>query len=870
LTASPLTGLLPAHIGVPAPRQPVGGVSTALPKSGHDYATRGRTSADGRHLLRDGRPFRARGVTYGGFAPRSDGAEFPEPGQLRRDLTAMAALGFNAVRTYTLPPVDLLDTAAEVGLVVHAGLHYNDWRAVAGTGRRIHRTVLAAGLAAVEQAAERLAGRAEVLAVSVGNEVPADLVRLHGAVAVERTLGRLVDELHAADDGLLVSYGTYPSTEYLQVPELDLVTANVFLADPAALQRYLRHLAVAVGDLPLLVGELGIQLSSAAAADDSREADEAYQADQADQAGALQMQLDVVDETGVAGAFVFSWTDDWVVGGEQVTAWRFGLTDTARRPRIAAAAAGSWAQRSLRAVREDWPRVSVVVCAYNEASNLEVCLDSLMQVDYPELEVVVVDDGSTDETLNIARRFPFHVLAVPHAGLSVARNAGTRECNGEIVAFLDADAACHPEWPYHLALSMEDDGVAATGGPNLPRPDAGLVERAVHASPGNPVEVLSKPDRAEHLAGCNCAVRRDLLLACGGFQADFTSAGDDVDLFWRLLDSGNGVGFSPAAQVRHARRATVRKYLRQQRGYGRAERMVSGRHPHRFNRSGQAVWAGSLYGGPASAFGHRRSEVDYGPSGTAAYQPALARGTTRPLDRIPALLPGLAAVAVGALLVGLLVPAALLLAAAAGATIAGYAAIVAAGTNVGRHEGSGTRLRLLAGLLHVLQPLARARGRRSSRPLPPLGLPVVAAGDRVGWVDAQHVVLAGLGCRVRRGGVTDRHDLVVAVGWLLRARLTTGLRWGAAPVLGLRWRPGPAAPVIAAVAGVTALAACTAPRSAGLTQAWLVIALVVVLTAVLGGVEMLVLRTRISRAAGSTAPHTPRRAASVSADGQAQ
>jgi len=736
LTASPLTGLPPAHLGVSAPRQAVAGVSTALPTSRHDYATRGRTSTDGRHLLRDGRPFRARGVTYGGFAPRSDGAEFPEPAPLRRDLTAMAALGFNAVRTYTLPPVDLLDAAAELGLVVHAGLHYSDWRAVAGTGRRVHRKVLDAGLAAVEQAAQRLAGRFEVLAVSVGNEVPADLVRLHGASAVERTLGRLVDELHAVDDGLLISYGTYPSTEYLQVPGLDLVTANVFLSDPAALSRYLRHLAVAVGDLPLLVGELGIQLAPAAAGV-SRETEQAH---------ALQTQLDVVDETGVAGAFVFSWTDDWVVGGEQVSAWKFGLTDAARRPRSAAATAGAWARRSLRSVREDWPRVSVVVCAYNEAANLEACLASLAKVDYPDLEVVVVDDGSTDATLDIARRFPFRVLPVPHAGLSVARNAGTRACTGEIVAFLDADAACHPEWPHHLALSMADDGVCAAGGPNLPRPTAGLVERAVDASPGNPVEVLNAPDRAEHLAGCNCAVRRDLLLACGGFQADFTAAGDDVDLFWRLLDAGNGVAFSPAAQVRHARRATVRGYLRQQRGYGRAERMVSGRHPHRFNRSGQAVWAGSLYGGPASAFGHRRGEVDYGPSGTAAYQPVRARSTMRALDRLPGLLPALAAGTVAALAIGLLVPAVLLLAAAGAVTIAaGYVAIVAVGTNVGRREGSGTRLRLLVGLLHVLQPLARARGRRSSRPLPGLGLPVVAAGDRVGWVDAQHVVLAGLG-----------------------------------------------------------------------------------------------------------------------------
>ncbi len=114
-----------------------------------------------------------------------------------------------------------------------------------------------------------------------------------------------------------------------------------------------------------------------------------------------------------------------------------------------------------------------------------------------------------------------------------------------------------------------------------------------------------------------------------------------------------------------------------------------------------------------------------------------------------------------------------------------------------------------------------------------------------------------LGCRVRRGGGTDRHDLAVAVGWLLTARLTTGLRWGAAPVLGLRWRLGPAAPVVGGLTAVTALGALAVP-SVDLTRGLLVVALVLSLTVALGGVELLLLRSRIARAAGSTAPATPR------------
>ena len=199
-----------------------------------------------------------------------------------------------------------------------------------------------------------------------------------------------------------------------------------------------------------------------------------------------------------------------------------------------------------------------------------------MATDYPSLEVIVCDDGSTDSTVELARRYPFEVLALPFIGLSAARNAALAEATGDIVASLDADAACHPDWPYHLALSMEDEGISATGGPNLPFPGAGFIERAVALSPGAPAEVLLTDTRAEHVPGCNMAFRKKDLEAVGAFNPEFTSAGDDVDVCWKILDSGREIGFTPAAQVIHRRRDTVRGYLRQQRGYGRAGKGAGG------------------------------------------------------------------------------------------------------------------------------------------------------------------------------------------------------------------------------------------------------------------------------------------------------
>jgi hypothetical protein len=387
---------------------------------------------DGRHLSVDGSPWRLKAVTYGSFLPRSgDGAAFPEPARVRGDLATAAAAGFNTVRTYTLPPADLLDAAEESGLRLLVGLHYDDWRMVDGTSRRASDRVRDAGRRAVDEALVALDGRHCVAAVVVGNEVPGDLVRVHGVRRVERVLADLVARVHSGAPDLLATYANYPTTEYLRVEGQDLACFNVFLDDPDALRRYLQHLAVRT-DLPLVVSELGVD---AARTDPHRQGEE------------LRAQLDVVDEVGCAGAAVFSLTDEWGVGGFPVEGWQFGLQDRLRAPRPAFAVAAGWAVRPLRALRASWPRLTVVVCAYQEQERLGRCLASLAALDYPDLEVIVCDDGSTDGTRDIARSYPFRLLELEHGGLSAARNAGTAAATGEIIAFLDADAACHPDWP---------------------------------------------------------------------------------------------------------------------------------------------------------------------------------------------------------------------------------------------------------------------------------------------------------------------------------------------------------------------------------------------------------------------------------------
>jgi hypothetical protein len=132
--------------------------------------------------------------------------------------------------------------------------------------------------------------------------------------------------------------------------------------------------------------------------------------------------------------------------------------------------------------------------------------------------------------------------------------------------------------------------------------------------------VLLNDDVAEHIPGCNMAFRKSALEEIHGFDPLYTSAGDDVDLCWRLQNAGYAIGFSPVAVVWHFRRHTVRAYLKQQMGYGKAEALLFFKHPFRFNLLGQSRWLGRIYGGVATSLFARGPVIYYGAFGRGLFQ----------------------------------------------------------------------------------------------------------------------------------------------------------------------------------------------------------------------------------------------------------
>jgi glycosyltransferase involved in cell wall biosynthesis len=574
-----------------------------------------RVRADGKFFRLGDRRFRFSGVTYGTFRPRdNDGARFPDRSTVKLDFESMREQGVTVVRTYTAPPDDVVETAADFDLRLLAGVFYPDWRYLLSGGRREMRRVAREAEVEVRRHAQRLAGEPAVLGLCLGNEVPADVLRWYGSRKVASALGRLVEVVREVDPDMLVTYANYPTAEYLTVPGLDFLTYNVFLERKNDFRRYLTRLHHLAGDRPLVLGEVGLDAGSdLGAAGEQRQAE------------VVDWLLSTALERGVAGTCVFSWTDEWHVGDAEVEGWSFGLTRRDRSPRPALDVVRRWSQASPRDLRDVWPSLSVVVCAYNAAATLQECLTHVCALDYPDLEVLVVDDGSTDATADIAARHPrARLVSVPHAGLSAARNSGLAAARGRIVAYLDADAYPPPEWPYYLVLGFDAADVAAAGGPNFPPSADGLGAEMVARAPGGPVHVLYADDRAEHVPGCNMAFWRHALEEVGGFDPIYTAAGDDVDVCWKVLDRGYSIGFHPAAFVWHHRRPGIGAYLRQQRGYGRSEALVEQRHPDRFTSLGTARWRGRIYNSLVP--GPFRPRVYRGLYGAASYQSVYGAG----------------------------------------------------------------------------------------------------------------------------------------------------------------------------------------------------------------------------------------------------
>tara|TARA_Y100001934_G_scaffold243661_1_gene300464 strand:+ start:1801 stop:4479 length:2679 start_codon:yes stop_codon:yes gene_type:complete len=535
-----------------------------------------RVTIDGKFFRLGEKKFYVKGLTYGPFAPNAAGDPFPEKEQAERDFEQIVSLGANVLRVYNVPPVWLLDLGLKHELRFLIDVPWWQTGCFLDT-KKTHDDARSAVRNAVKTAGDHEA----VFAFSVANEIAPDIVRWHGEEEVGQFIDELVDVAKGVNSNCLVTFGNFPPTEYLSASRVDFVMFNVYLHQQKSYEQYLSHLQMIADTRPLLLGEVGI--------DSQSEGDEA-------KAEILAWQIESAFRGGLTGICVFSYTDEWHRNDGPVTDWSFGLVDKERKPKPAYHVVkdmfGVAPYFELHAV----PKVSVVVATYNGSRTLKKCLQSLEQLNYPDYEVIVVDDGSTDTVPEVAKAFPYaRYIRQENLGLSVARNTGMESATGEIVAYTDDDCRADEDWLYYLVGDLANSDFKAMGGHNFLPPDDSPIAAVVMASPGGPIHVMLTEREAEHIPGCNMAFYKSVLEEIGGFDPIFRKAGDDVDICWRLQQAGHKIGFNSSGFVWHYRRATVVAYLKQQSGYGEAEVLLMRRHPDYFNAWGGGHWRGRIY-----------------------------------------------------------------------------------------------------------------------------------------------------------------------------------------------------------------------------------------------------------------------------------
>ena len=244
------------------------------------------------------------------------------------------------------------------------------------------------------------------------------------------------------------------------------------------------------------------------------------------------------------------------------------------------------------------PSVSVIIPVRDRAEELSECLASVFAQEYPRelMEVIVVDDGSTDDTPEVARRFPCMLLSNTFSrGQSYCRNMGAREASGEILAFLDSDCVAERTWLKELVIWFVWDPIGVVGG----YVDGYFTKTAIDryeqaASPLNigKRQLIGSDDSSTfYVPTCNLLARKKVFEETSGFRPDLL-VGEDVDFCWRMRDRGHILLYVPGGRVKHKHRSGLWNMLRRRKDYGTSEALLYGLHPDRRKRFNVPVLAG--------------------------------------------------------------------------------------------------------------------------------------------------------------------------------------------------------------------------------------------------------------------------------------
>jgi len=220
---------------------------------------------------------------------------------------------------------------------------------------------------------------------------------------------------------------------------------------------------------------------------------------------------------------------------------------------------------------------SIIIPARNEERNIGRCLSSLKELDWPGsgYEVILVDNGSTDQTVAIAHDYGLHVLNRPADTVAGVRNFGAAQARGIFLVFLDADCTVPPDWFQAASRYIDRDDVSCFGSPPVVPEHSTWVQRVWFH-----IRKKTGVSETEWLESMNMFVRRSAFEQVGGFNAKLVTC-EDYDLSIRLRSTGKLVSDDGIVAVHHGEATTIRHFFRKE--HWRALGNLHGMKSHAFN-----------------------------------------------------------------------------------------------------------------------------------------------------------------------------------------------------------------------------------------------------------------------------------------------